>query len=113
MYSSLNAKEEYVRKTIVITVQCELKIPSLGITDFVGITSQASWCRTFTLVREFSNFTSQPLEIHIISYHQKYECEAQLPSLKIPGFIWNYEVLYYFPLIFVLEMKWHCLYYMY
>ena len=45
-----------------MVVRCELKIPSLG------ITRQASWCRTLILVTEFSIRTSQPLKILIIPY---------------------------------------------
>ena len=53
-------------KESIMVLRCKLKIPSLG--QLFGITRQASWCRTVTLVTEVSISTSQPLKILIFSW---------------------------------------------
>ena len=45
----------------IMVLRCKLKIPSLGL--LFGITREASWCRTVTLLMEFPISTSQPLKI--------------------------------------------------
>ena len=64
------SKEKYARQRIRngSSVQIENSVTRV---ELFGITWQASWFRTVTLVAEFSITTSQPLEILIVLNRQR------------------------------------------
>ena len=80
-------------KESIMVIWCELKIPSLGITN-----------RTVILVTEFSVSTSQPLKILIFYHHVRSQNDCELVRISSLGFLCNWRenvnVFFFFCFLF-------------